>query len=84
MSKIRSVTTCTGDGAGLLGILLDIHFRNGQSLLLSLKSRQVDPAFLRLYREGELSHPQTDGNAIYWRDGPRLTLEEVIDMARGM
>lgn len=84
MAKIRSVTTCAGDGTGLSGTLLDIHFHNGQSLLLSLKSRQNNPSFLRLYQEGELFHPKTDGDAIYWRDGPRLTLEEVMDMARGM
>jgi hypothetical protein len=83
MAKIRSVTICVGDGAGLAGTLLDIHFHNGQSLLLSLKSRQNDPLFLRLYREGELFHPKTDGNAIYWRDGPMLTLQDVMDMARG-
>jgi predicted 2-oxoglutarate/Fe(II)-dependent dioxygenase YbiX len=83
MAKIRSVTTCAGDGAGLTGTLLDIHFHNGQSLLLSLKSRQDDPAFLRLYREGELFRPKTDGDVIYWQDGPRLTLEEVMNMARG-
>jgi hypothetical protein len=83
MAKIRSVTTCAGDGPGLSGILLDIHFYNGQTLLLSLKSRQDDPAFLRLYQEGELIHPQTDGDAVYWQGGLRLTLEEVMDMARG-
>jgi hypothetical protein len=83
MAKIRSVTTCAGDGSGLTGILLDIHFNNGQSLLLSLESRQDDPAFLRLYREGALSCPKTDGDIIFWRDGPRLTLEEIMYMARG-
>jgi hypothetical protein len=83
MTKIRSVATCAGDGAGLTGILLDIHFYNGQSLLLSLKSKEDDPAFFRLYRKGELPHPQTDGDAVFWQDGPRLTLEEIMDMARG-
>lgn len=84
MTKIRSVATCAGDGDGLTGTLLDIHLSNGQCLLLSLKPRQNDPAFLRLYQEGTLFQPRTDGDAIYWQDGPRLTLEEVIDMARGI
>jgi hypothetical protein len=83
MIKIKSVSICTGDGAGLAGTLLDIHFHNGQSLLLSLISRQDDPAFLRLCRQGELFHPKTDGDAIYWRDGPRLTLEDVMNIAGG-
>jgi len=83
MAKIRSVTICAGDGAELSGTLLDIHFHNGQCLLLSLKSRQNDPSFLRLYREGELFHPKTDGDAIFWRDGPRLTLEDIMNVARG-
>lgn len=82
MAKIRSVATCASEGAGLSGTLLDIHFQNGQGLLLSLKSKQDDPAFLRLYREGELFRPNTDGDVIYWRDGPRLTLEDVMNMAR--
>lgn len=83
MAIIRSVTICAGDGAGLAGTMLDIHFHNGQSLLLSLKYRQNDPSFLRLYREGELIYPKTDGDAVYWKDGPRLTMEDVINMARG-
>lgn len=83
MPKIRSVAICSGDGAGLDGTLLDIHFQNGQSLLLSLKSKQDDPAFLRLYKEGTLFRPKTDGDVIYWQDGPRLTVEEVMNMARG-
>lgn len=84
MVKIRSVAICAGDSTGLTGTLLDIHFDNGQSLLLSLKSRQDDPVFLRLYQEGTLFYPETDGGAVYWRDGPRLPIEEVMDMARGM
>jgi hypothetical protein len=80
MAKIRSVAICAGDGSGLAGILLDIHFYNGQSLLLPLKSRQTDPAFLRLYQEGTLFNPKTDGNRVYWANGASLTLDEILEL----
>ena len=83
MVKIKSVAICENDCAGLTGTMLDIHFYNGQSLLLPLKSRQDDPAFLRLYQTGELFRPETNGNNICWKNGTKLTLEEVMDMVRG-
>ncbi len=83
MAKFRSVATCAGDGTGFSDTLLDIHFNNGHSLLLSLKSKKDDPAFLHLYQKGELFCPKTDGDVIYWREGPCLTLEEVMEMVRG-
>lgn len=82
MAKISYVATCADPEGGTLGTLLDIHFHNGQVLLLSLKSKQDDPDFLRLYRNGKLSFPETDGEGIYWRDGPRLSLSEVMEMAK--
>lgn len=81
MSKISYVATCAEPG-GMFGILLDIHFDNGQIILLSLKEKQNDPAFIRLYQEGELNRPKTDGDSVYWKDGTRLFFHEIIEMAR--
>ncbi len=83
MSKIKFVAACVDDSEGLPGIRLDIHLYNGQTLLLSLKSKQNDPAFQRLYRDGELTCPRTDGDSIYWRDGTRLSFPEIMGMVRG-
>lgn len=82
MSKIIYVATCAGPGVGILGTLMDIHFDNGQIILLSLKDKQDDPAFLRLYQNGELNRPNTDGDSVYWKDGPRLFFHEIMEMAR--
>lgn len=83
MAKISYVATCADPGGGRFGTLLDIHFDNGQILLLSLKEKQDDPAFLRLYHNGELNRPKTDGDSVYWKDGSRLSLREIIEIARG-
>jgi hypothetical protein len=82
MGKIKSVSTCVADGPGLLGTLLDVHFQNGQSLLLSLQTMRNDPVFLHLYQDGGLFFPKTDGNVVYWQDGPRLTIAEMMELAR--
>lgn len=82
MSKISYVATCAEPGGEIFGILLDIHFDNGQILLLSMKDKQYDPAFLHLYQDGELNRPKTDGDSVYWKDGPRLFLHEIMEMAR--
>ena len=83
MTKISYVAACEDPGEGGLGILLDIHFRNGQILLLSLRSKREDPAFLSLFRNGILFCPETDGDSVYWQGGPRLSLREIMEMARG-
>ena len=83
MVKISYVTTCPDPGGGALGTLLDIHFDNEQTLLLSLKSKQNDPAFLRLYQDGDLNRPKTDGDSVYWQAGPRLSFSEIMEMTKG-
>ncbi len=83
MAKISYVATCPDPGGGMFGILLDIHLNNGQILLLSLKEKQNDPTFLRLYHNGKLNRPKTDGNCVYWKDGSRLSFHEIMEMARG-
>ena len=84
MAKISYVATCADPEAGTLGTLLDIHFDNGQILLLSLKAKQEDEAFLKLYQDGELNRPKTDGNCVYWNNGTRLSLAEIMEMVRGI
>ena len=52
MAKISYVATCADPEAGGLGTLLDIHFDNGQILLLSFKAKQENSAFIKLYHSG--------------------------------
>ena len=54
---------------------LDIEFDNGHVLLLDLNTMRADPAISALLD----SHPQTDGTAIYWQDGPQLNIEQLIN-----
>lgn len=84
MVKISYVATCADPGGGTFGTLLDIHFNNGQILLLSLKAKQDDPDYLRLYSDGELNRPKSDGDSVYWQNGPRLSISEIMEMARGI
>lgn len=82
MARIRYVATCHDPGGGSLGILLDIHLCNGQTLLLSLKAKEHDRDFQRLYQAGELQNPKTDGSSIYWCDGPQLSFSEIMELVR--
>ncbi len=84
MAKIKYVATCADPKVEGFGTLLDIHFDNGQILLLSIKSKQEDPAFVKLYQRGELNRPKTDGDSVYWEDGTRLSIPEIIKMVRGI
>ena len=81
--KIRSVATAVREGEGLLDTMLDIHFDNGQTILLSLESRMNDPQFIELHKNGQLTRPKTDGLRVYWRNGPSLSLEEIMAITRG-
>ena len=58
---------------------LDIEFDSGHVLLLDLNVMRGDPAIAALLEGGDWCRPRTDGAAVYWRDGPRLTAEQLID-----
>lgn len=81
--KIRSVATAVREGEGLLDTMLDIHFDNGHTVLLSLESRVNDPQFIELHNNGQLTRPKTDGLRVYWRNGPSLSLEDIMAITRG-
>lgn len=82
MAKIRMVgMTCDGDG--LSGLSLDINFTNGQGILLPLTGKAHDPEFIKMYEDGRISRPKTDGERVYWIDGPSLSYAEILQMVRG-
>lgn len=84
MGKIKYVGTCgIDDENGGIDAFLDIHFFNGQILLLSLKEKQNQPGFEKLFYDEQLFYPLTDGDYVYWRDGPRLSVSDILAIARG-
>ena len=58
---------------------LDIQFDSGHVLLLDLKALGEDPAIAALLEGGDWCRPRTDGTAVYWRDGPRLSAQQLIN-----
>ena len=65
------------------GQTLDIELSNGHLILLD--TRRLPEADVRRAFLGNmevLPRPSTDGWSIFWRDGPRLALQEILDMLR--
>ena len=80
MAKITWVSADYDDTLPVFGAALIVHFDNSQTLFFSLESKANDPEFAALCKDGRLFKAQTDGESIYWPDGPRLTIEEIMEM----
>lgn len=60
---------------------LDIELNNGHLILFDTwRLPETDPAFAVLRKSEVLPRPSTDGQSIYWRDGPRLALKEIMTL----
>jgi hypothetical protein len=81
MAKIVGVMA-DYDALPVFGSAITINLDNKQTIFLSLESKADDPAFDRLRDEKLLVAVKTDGESIYWTDGPRLTFDEIIKMLR--
>ena len=57
---------------------LDIQFDSGHVLLLDLNALRGDPAIAALLEGGDWCRPP-DGAAVYWRDRPRLSAEQLMN-----
>lgn len=58
---------------------LDIELSNGNLILFNLRPLlEGDPAYAELRREALLPRPKADGLSVFWRDGPSLTLGEIL------
>lgn len=63
------------------GQTLDIELSNGHLILFDTRCLKAEgPAYAALRELEVLPRPQTDGQSIFWRDGPRLTLEEIMTL----
>ena len=82
MAKITAVNTDYDETLPVFGAVMIIHLDNNGALLLSLESKADDPAFDVLRDDKRLFAVKTDGESIYWPDGPRLTIDEIMEMLR--
>ena len=82
MPKIKAVTADYEEKLPVFGMELIIHLENNDSIFLSLESKANDLAFVILHNDKRLFAVETDGESIYWQDGPRLTFDEIIEMLR--
>ena len=61
---------------------LDIDFDNGSILILSVDLILKLPGFEGLSEDDRIYYPKTDGQSIYWSDGPRsLSVAEILALA---
>lgn len=74
MPEIVRVDTVGGD-------MLDIQLDNGNIILLSLKLLLHDARFAHLREDDRVFYPKTDGECVYWQNGPQLTVKELERMA---
>lgn len=62
--------------------MLDVQLSNGNILMLELAPLLECTAFAPLKEDDRILYPKTDGGSVYWRGGPRLTLDEIVEMLR--
>jgi len=61
------------------GQTLDIELSNGHLILFDTQRLPMsDPAYKNLRALELLPRPSTDGQIIFWRDGPRIALSEIL------
>ena len=60
---------------------LDIELSNGNLILFDItKLLREDSSYAQLGKWTLLPRPLTDGERIFWKDGPSLSLEEIFEM----
>jgi hypothetical protein len=82
MAKITFVSVDYEEELPVFETSVIVHLDNNQVIFLSLDSKADDPAYVVFRGKKPLPEPKTDGNSIYWPDGPRLTFDEIIEMLR--
>lgn len=60
--------------------MLDVQLSNGNILMLELAPLLSLPNFSPLKEDDRILYPKTDGACVYWREGPKLLLNELINM----
>lgn len=71
---IMRVSTVGGD-------MLSIELSNGNIVLLALAVLYESPEYEALKEDDRILYPRTDGQCVYWRDGPTLEMEEITKLS---
>ena len=82
MVKIRDVMYDYDADLPVFGVALIITLDNEQTIFLSIESKAGDAAYDIIKNNKRPPNPRTDGDSVYWPDGPRLTLDEIVEMLR--
>jgi len=62
---------------------LSVNLDNGHVIFIPLASDTNATRFARVLTRKCEYNPHTDATGVYWRDGPRLSLDEIIEMING-
>ena len=57
---------------------LDIELSNGSLILLDMRPLLAEPEFAALLEDDRVLYPRTDGDRVYWQNGPSVTLERLM------
>ena len=63
-----------------MGIVLYVHFQNGEGIIVSLDSKVDEPLFRDVLNSKCRDKPQTDGERVYWENGASLSVREMYAM----
>lgn len=61
---------------------LDIELSNGSLILFDLHSLLSKPEYAVLLEDDRILYPKTNGCSIYWRNGPSLSLENLMELVQ--
>jgi len=62
---------------------LNVNLDNGQDIFIPIATGPNAPRFAKiLTRECEYT-PRTDGTVVYWKGGPKLSLEDIMRIVEG-
>jgi len=78
--KITWASVDYDDSLPIFGAAVIIHLDNTQTIFFSLEEKAVDPAYTALLRGKRLFDVKTDGESIYWPDGPQLSFAEIMEI----
>lgn len=60
--------------------MLDVQLDNGNILMLELAPLLSRAGFAPLKEDDRILYPKTDGECVYWRNGPRLSVDEIMGL----
>ncbi len=60
--------------------MMDVHLDNGHILMVSLSALLALPEFSCLREDDRVLYPKTDGDCVFWRNGPSLSLHQMMNM----